>query len=257
MKACFPIWILFLFLLSSCGSVKKNRPVKDFQYEDFKATVVDDLVPTGPDTMNVLDTSYFIPQTDSVDGLFIEIDSLWSADLSAVKNDRVPGRDGRKFFNEQSFALHTNIRNLNSFKSSKKSASGTCREKECLLVAEVVKSKQIMYVYIGGELKDSFLVSTGVSGRETPNMNVRPTGPVFTKYTSRKFPGGNYQGLGNMPYAVFVKGGYAIHGTTQGNFSRLGKPASHGCIRLHPDDAKLFYNLVNVFGLQNSWVIVR
>lgn len=84
-----------------------------------------------------------------------------------------------------------------------------------------------------------------------------PTGPVFTHYTSKKFPGGDFQGLGNMPYAVFVKGGYAIHGTTPGNFARLGHPASHGCIRLHPENAKVFYELVVRVGLRNTWVTVK
>ena len=106
-------------------------------------------------------------------------------------------------------------------------------------------------------LKDSFPVSTGIKKYTTPNINLRPTGPLFTKYTSRKWPGGNYKGLGNMPYAVFVKGGYAIHGTTPGNFSKLGTVASHGCIRIHPDNARVFYELVNLVGISDTWVNVR
>jgi lipoprotein-anchoring transpeptidase ErfK/SrfK len=88
----------------------------------------------------------------------------------------------------------------------------------------------------------------------TPNISQHPSGPTFIKYTSRKFPGGNYKGFGNMPFAVFVKGGYAIHGTTPGNFSKLGNIASHGCIRLHPDNARIFYDLVKIYGLNNTWV---
>ena len=60
-----------------------------------------------------------------------------------------------------------------------------------------------------------------------------------------------------MPYAVFVKGGYAIHGTTPGNFSKLGRRASHGCIRMPPDNAKIFYELVKKIGLQNTWVTIK
>jgi lipoprotein-anchoring transpeptidase ErfK/SrfK len=60
-----------------------------------------------------------------------------------------------------------------------------------------------------------------------------------------------------MPYAVFIRGGYAIHGTTPGNFSKLGTPASHGCIRLHPDHGRVFYELVKLVGLSNTWVNVR
>ena len=88
-------------------------------------------------------------------------------------------------------------------------------------------------------------------------MDLRPSGPVFRKYTSRKFPGGNYKGLGNMPYVVFVRGGYAIHGTTSGNIPKLGKKASHGCIRLHPDNGKIFNELVRKAGLSNTWVTIE
>jgi lipoprotein-anchoring transpeptidase ErfK/SrfK len=118
----------------------------------------------------------------------------------------------------------------------------------------VVKSEQKLYLFLNGEPLDTFDVSTGAAGYETPNLNLRPSGPIFQKYSSKKFPGGNYQGLGNMPYAVFLRGGYAIHGTTTGNFSRLGNPASHGCVRLHPDNARVFNELVREVGLENTWV---
>jgi lipoprotein-anchoring transpeptidase ErfK/SrfK len=115
-----------------------------------------------------------------------------------------------------------------------------------------------MYVYLLGELKDSFKVSTGLANRyETPEMSLQPYGPVLTKYSSKTFPGGNYKGLGNMPYAVFLQNGYAIHGTTIGNFSKLGNRASHGCVRLHPDNAKVFNALVKTVGLANTWVSIR
>jgi len=147
---------------------------------------------------------------------------------------------------------------LDSFLVKKDSLPAyTCSGKDCLLYVEIIKSTQTLYLYIQGELKDSFKVSTGMKGYETPQLSTRPSGPVFTKYTSRKFPGGNCKGLGNMPYAVFVRGGYAIHGTTPGNFSKLGNRASHGCIRLHPDNAKIVNGLVKLFGLDHTWVTVR
>jgi lipoprotein-anchoring transpeptidase ErfK/SrfK len=105
-------------------------------------------------------------------------------------------------------------------------------------------------------LTDTFSVSTGNKNHPTPDINMRPNGPTYIKYSSRKYPGGNYQGLGNMPYVVFIKGGYAVHGTTPGNFLKLGHRASHGCVRLHPDNAKLVYELVNTYGLENTWVTV-
>ena len=146
---------------------------------------------------------------------------------------------------------------MDSFYSSRNdTASGACKENECGLFAHVIKSRQVLHLYINGQLQDSFDISTGLKKYSTPEMSMRPQGPVFMKYTSRKFPGGNYKGLGNMPYAVFIKGGYAIHGTTTGNVKKLGNEASHGCIRLHPDNARLFYELVKIFGLKGTWVKV-
>jgi lipoprotein-anchoring transpeptidase ErfK/SrfK len=40
-----------------------------------------------------------------------------------------------------------------------------------------------------------------------------------------------------MPHSIFFSGGYAIHGSYEIN--RLGGPASHGCIRLHPANAEI------------------
>ena len=99
--------------------------------------------------------------------------------------------------------------------------------------------------------------STGKPGYRTPDMDRHPSGPVYDRYTSSKYPDGDYNGLGNMPYAVFVLGGYAIHGTTRGNFSKLGTPASHGCIRLHPDNGYIFNRLVRKYGLSKVWVTVN
>jgi len=59
-----------------------------------------------------------------------------------------------------------------------------------------------------------------------------------------------------MPYVVFVKGGYAIHGTTKGSIKLLGKKVSHGCIRLHPDNAKIFFDLVTARGINQTWISI-
>ena len=45
-----------------------------------------------------------------------------------------------------------------------------------------------------------------------------------------------------MPYSVFYHGGYAVHGT--GAVKQLGRPASHGCVRLQTANAATFYSLV-------------
>ncbi|MBL7766414.1 MAG: L,D-transpeptidase [Chitinophagaceae bacterium] len=134
--------------------------------------------------------------------------------------------------------------------------SKDCRQQQCALWAHVILSEQKLYLYVQGQLIDTFKVSTGIKGRETPEMDKRPDGRMYKKYTSNKFPGGNYMGLGNMPYVVFISGGFAIHGTTKGNIKKLGKRASHGCIRLHPDNGRIFYEMVKAAGNKNTWVTI-
>jgi len=45
-----------------------------------------------------------------------------------------------------------------------------------------------------------------------------------------------------MPYSIFFTGGYAIHGTP--HVGNLGRPASHGCVRLSPANARTLYGIV-------------
>ena len=56
-----------------------------------------------------------------------------------------------------------------------------------------------------------------------------------------------------MPHAVFfTKEGHAIHGTNE--VERLGTPASHGCVRISPQNAATLYALVAENGLENTQV---
>jgi lipoprotein-anchoring transpeptidase ErfK/SrfK len=57
-----------------------------------------------------------------------------------------------------------------------------------------------------------------------------------------------------MPHSVFFLGGYAIHGTYY--VKSLGRPASHGCVRLHPDNAAALFDLVRSAGMSNTQIIV-
>jgi lipoprotein-anchoring transpeptidase ErfK/SrfK len=49
-----------------------------------------------------------------------------------------------------------------------------------------------------------------------------------------------------MPHSIFFHGGYAIHGSYETKY--LGRPASHGCVRLHPSNAAALYSLVRKYG---------
>jgi hypothetical protein len=45
-----------------------------------------------------------------------------------------------------------------------------------------------------------------------------------------------------MPYSIFFRGGYAIHGTYE--TASLGRPVSHGCVRLLPAHAAKLFAMV-------------
>jgi hypothetical protein len=57
-----------------------------------------------------------------------------------------------------------------------------------------------------------------------------------------------------MPHSIFFHEGYAIHGTI--HVSRLGHRASKGCVRLHPADAAVLFELVRGRAMADTTIIV-
>ena len=109
-------------------------------------------------------------------------------------------------------------------------------------------SNQTMTVSVNGRVKHRWKVSSGKKGYRTPTGSYRP-GRMYREYYSRKYDGSP------MPHSIFFRGGYAIHGT--GYTRSLGRPASHGCIRLHPSNARALYNLVRQHGKSNTRISVH
>lgn len=248
--------------LVSCMSTNSKPVTGHFSYELFKDSLLRQDTSRPADTSNIFDSRKFIPGRDSLKTMLEKMDTQWQREAHLMEHfdslkkaiKKEPG-----FTDEEKTAIRENIREVDSFLTRPDSLPASpCTGTDCILFVQINKSKQTLYLYLLGELKDSFKVSTGKGKKyETPSMELHPLGPVLTKYTSKKFPGGNYSGLGNMPYAVFLKNGYAIHGTTPGNYSKLGATASHGCIRLHPDNAKIFNALVKTIGLKHTWVSIK
>jgi lipoprotein-anchoring transpeptidase ErfK/SrfK len=100
-----------------------------------------------------------------------------------------------------------------------------------------------MKVMSDGRTIYTFDVSTGRKGYSTPTGNFAPIRMHKMWYSSK------YENA-PMPYSIFFHGGYAIHGTT--DVAHLGQIASHGCVRLHPDNAELLFNLVDKVGMKNT-----
>lgn len=134
---------------------------------------------------------------------------------------------------------------------------GTCYREACPVWAKANIAEQLFYLYVNGSIQNVWAISSGKRGYETPRFDQNPNGRIYDKYSSITYPGGDYNGLGNMPYAVFISGGYAVHGTLESNWGDLGKPASKGCVRLHPDHAFIFNRLVRSTGVGGVWITVE
>ena len=106
-------------------------------------------------------------------------------------------------------------------------------------------SQQTMTVRVGGETLYNWSVSTGRKGYRTPTGTYHPT-RMHREYYSRKYDNAP------MPYSIFFRGGFAIHGTN--HVSALGGVASHGCIRLLTANARALYNLVREHGSGNTTI---
>ncbi|MFC5385496.1 L,D-transpeptidase [Aquamicrobium segne] len=116
------------------------------------------------------------------------------------------------------------------------------------LIANVSLSTQTMTVHHRSNVIGRWKVSTARSGKVTP------TGSWKAKWLSKNHKSSRYNNA-PMPYSVFYNGNYAVHGTNQ--TSKLGRPASAGCIRLHPKNAAIFFELARREGLNNVKIIVR
>jgi len=111
------------------------------------------------------------------------------------------------------------------------------------VVVQIDKSSQRMAVRVDGMTRYSWPVSTGRSGYGTPSGVFQPQ-MMARRWFSRRY----YNSP--MPHAIFFYYGFAIHGTYE--LSRLGGPASHGCIRLHPSHAAALFALVQRNGPHNT-----
>lgn len=108
----------------------------------------------------------------------------------------------------------------------------------------VDKSEQKMYVETPTDVFE-WAVSTGRKGYATPVGGFRP-------YMLKPMHYSKQYDNAPMPNSIFFHEGYAIHATHE--VKRLGRPASHGCIRLSPQNAKWLYKLVTEYGKENTYI---
>ncbi|WP_035688266.1 L,D-transpeptidase [Bradyrhizobium sp. Cp5.3] len=122
-------------------------------------------------------------------------------------------------------------------------SAGTAQAKVAITID---KDSQQMTVAVDGVERYHWPVSTGIPSRETPSGAFRAFRMEEDHY-SKEFDDAP------MPHSIFfTKIGHAIHGTD--SVSRLGTPASHGCVRLSRQNASTLYALVQEQGVLNTTV---
>ena len=114
------------------------------------------------------------------------------------------------------------------------------------VLVRIDKSSQSMSVIVNGQHRHTWSVSTGIYG--TPSGTFRP------QSLARHHRSTLYNNA-PMPYSIFYDGNFAIHGTT--HVSRLGGPASRGCVGLHPANAAILFALVRAEGLGNTRISIQ
>jgi hypothetical protein len=116
------------------------------------------------------------------------------------------------------------------------------------VVITIDKSVQQMTVSVDGVRRYTWPVSTGRSGYTTPSGSFKPFRLEEDHY-SKEWDDAP------MPNSIFfTTKGHAIHGSFE--TKRLGSPASHGCVRLAPANAKTLFALVKAEGLANTKVVL-
>jgi len=98
----------------------------------------------------------------------------------------------------------------------------------------VSKRYQNMSIYEDGDLLDVWPVSTARRGYYTPSG-------IFYPYSYQPIHYSKKYDNAPMPNSIFFNGGYAIHATP--HTGNLGRPASHGCVRLSPSHAATLYKM--------------
>ena len=115
-----------------------------------------------------------------------------------------------------------------------------------VVLINIDKARQRMIVFVDGAERYNWPISTGLRGYSTPSGNYAASS-MHEMWYSKEWDDAP------MPHSVFfTKDGHAIHGTKE--VKRLGKPASHGCVRLSQKNAAILYSLVAKNGLEHTQI---
>lgn len=117
------------------------------------------------------------------------------------------------------------------------------------VLVTIDKATQKMVVEVDGSTRWVWPVSTGLRSYDTPAGNFRPFRMEADHY-SKEWDDAP------MPHSIFfTMEGHAIHGSF--DTRNLGRRASHGCVRISPQNAEKLFDLIKREGMSNSRVVVR
>ncbi|MGB3745227.1 MAG: L,D-transpeptidase [Xanthobacteraceae bacterium] len=119
---------------------------------------------------------------------------------------------------------------------------------DAAIVVQIDRAAQRMAVIVDGAPRYNWRVSTARRGYITPPGTYHPE-MLARRWFSRKY----YNSP--MPHSIFFYGGFAIHGSYE--ISHLGRPASHGCVRLDPSNAAILFGLVQREGTAATTIVVQ
>jgi lipoprotein-anchoring transpeptidase ErfK/SrfK len=119
---------------------------------------------------------------------------------------------------------------------------------EASVLVQIDRSVQRMSVSVDGVPRYNWRVSTARRGYVTPPGSYHPQ-MLVRRWFSRKY----YNSP--MPHSIFFYGGFAIHGSYE--ISQLGRPASHGCVRLDPSNAAILYGIVERQGMDATTIVIH
>jgi hypothetical protein len=127
--------------------------------------------------------------------------------------------------------------------------AGTAVPATANVLIVIDKSTQQMTVAVDGVTRWQWPVSTGRSGYDTPSGSFQAF-RMEAEHYSKEWDDAP------MPHSIFfTKVGHAIHGYL--DTRNIGSPASHGCVRLRPENAAKLYALVEQQGVLNTKVVLR
>jgi len=110
--------------------------------------------------------------------------------------------------------------------------------------------RQRLYLQRGGNLVLAALCSGGSAGRMRWTRDRRrgshDYGGWFKVTQKDRHHVSTLDRRWYMPHSLRYYGPRHIHGTSPNQYRKLGRPASHGCVRLHRRDARELYNRVSL-----------